>query len=103
MSDRSRSAVAGAARPKVVLERTYRARLQELWDLWTTKDGFESWWGPDGFRVDVHAIDPRVSGTLHYDMIADSPQAIEAMTEIGRPSTLGFTSQLAKLDKRFGA
>ena len=45
---------AGAAAPQavVVIERTYRARIEELCALWTTKAGFESWWGPEGFRVE---------------------------------------------------
>lgn len=69
----------------VVVERTYGASLQELWDLWTTKDGFEAWWGPDGFRVEVHRLEPHEGGALDYDMIAASPEAIAAMTEIGQP------------------
>jgi uncharacterized protein YndB with AHSA1/START domain len=167
MSDKSHSAAAVATRPKVVIERTNRARPEELWELWTTKKGFESWWGPEGFRVEVHTLDARVGGTLYYDMIADAPEQIEAMRQMGRPnshetrgtfteikpierlilthvidflpgvkpyestmmaeffpsgevvrmvvtldpmhneeftrmSTMGFTSQLTKLDKRFG-
>jgi hypothetical protein len=31
------------------LERTYRVPIEDLWELWTTKAGFESWWGPEGF------------------------------------------------------
>ncbi len=73
------------AQANVVIERTYRARLEEVWDLWTTKTGFESWWGPQGFRVDVHALEPRSGGALHYDMIADAPDAIEAMKRMGQP------------------
>lgn len=69
----------------VVIERTYKARVEELWDLWTTKKGFESWWGPEGFRVEVHAIEPRLGGMLKYDMIADAPEAIAAMKEMGQP------------------
>lgn len=68
----------------VVIERTYGARLEELWALWTTKDGFESWWGPEGFRVEVHALEPRVGGALEYDMIADAPEAVAAMIELGQ-------------------
>src|SRR5262245_18094915 len=163
MNDSSKSAV----RPKVVVERTYRARVEELWELWTTKKGFESWWGPEGFRVEVHTLEARVGGALRYDMIADAPEQIEAMQRMGhatshktrgtfseiiphvrlaityvidflpgvkpydsmmvveffpagesvrmvvtldpmqneeftRMSTMGFTSQLTKLDKRFG-
>ena len=70
----------------VVIERTYRATVDEVWDLWTTKDGFESWWGPEGFRVEVHEIDARVGGALRYDMIADAPEAIAAMKQMNQPT-----------------
>jgi uncharacterized protein YndB with AHSA1/START domain len=82
---------------KLVVERTYRATVQELWELWTTKDGFESWWGPEGFRVEVHEIDARLGGTIRYDMIADAPEVIAAMKKMGQPlshKTRGTFSQL---------
>lgn len=69
----------------VVVERTYRAQVEDLWALWATKDGFESWWGPEGFRVEVHALEPRVDGKLEYDMIADAPEAVAAMKQMGQP------------------
>lgn len=72
-----------AAVPAAVIERTYRATPQELWDLWTTKEGFESWWGPEGFRVEVHALEARNGGPLHYDMIADTPEMVKAMRDMG--------------------
>jgi uncharacterized protein YndB with AHSA1/START domain len=70
---------------KIVIERSYRARIEDVWDLWTTKAGFESWWGPEGFRVEVHALEARVGGLLHYDMIADSSEMIAAMKQMGQP------------------
>ena len=69
----------------VVIERTYRAQVEELWALWATKAGFESWWGPQGFRVDVHLLEPRAGGALEYDMIADAPEAVAAMKSMGQP------------------
>jgi uncharacterized protein YndB with AHSA1/START domain len=87
MSSRSTSAAARATAPKVVIERTYRARVEELWDLWTTKEGFESWWGPEDFRVEVHTLEARVGGTLHYDMITDVPKQIEALKRMGHPAS----------------
>ncbi len=57
-------------KPPVQFDRTYDAPLEDLWELWTTKAGFVSWWGPQGFRVEVREIDPVVGGTLFYDMIA---------------------------------
>ena len=71
----------------VVIERTYQAEPAELWELWTTKDGFESWWGPQGFRADVHAIEGRLGGALHYDMVADTPEMIAAMKGAGQPTS----------------
>ena len=68
---------------KFVATRTYRATLKQVWDLWTTKEGFESWWAPDGCRVDVREIDARPGGVLRYDMIAETPETNAAMKEIG--------------------
>ena len=85
-------------RPAITIERTYEAAVEDLWELWTTKEGFESWWGPEGFRVEVHRIDPRVGGELAYDMIACSAETIAAMQEAGRPSshrTRGVFAELA--------
>lgn len=71
----------------LVIERTYTAKPEELWELWTTKDGFESWWGPQEFRADVYTIEPRQGGVLHYDMVADTPEAVAAMEGMGAPTT----------------
>jgi uncharacterized protein YndB with AHSA1/START domain len=76
---------AKAKRPHLRIERTYDAPVQDLWELWTTKAGFESWWGPQGFRVEVHALDPRAGGALHYDMIASGAAEIEEMKRQGAP------------------
>ncbi len=98
MIDKTQSAADGhAARPKIVIERTYRAKVAELWELWTTKEGFESWWGPGGFRVEVHALDARPGGTLHYDMIADSPEMIAAMKQMGRPTSHEARARFSEL------
>lgn len=77
-----------AAKP-VRFERTYEAAVEDLWDLWTTKEGFESWWGPEGFRVEVHAIEPRVGGKLSYDMIAVEPAHIEYLKKEGMAPSHG--------------
>lgn len=80
----------------VVVERTYRATAEELWALWATKDGFESWWGPEGFRVEVQALEPREGGKLDYDMIADAPEAIAAMKQMGQPLSHGTHGRYAE-------
>lgn len=72
---------------KVIIERIYRARIEDLWALWTTKAGFESWWGPEGFRVEVHTLEPHAGGALEYDMIADSAEMIAVMKDMGQPTS----------------
>ncbi len=54
----------------IVVERTYKATAQELWDLWTHEGRFRILVGAGGFRADVHAMDARQGGAFHYDMVA---------------------------------
>lgn len=82
---------------KIVIERIYRASLKDVWDLWTTKEGFESWWGPQGFRAEVHEMDARVGGPLRYDMIADTPEMIAAMVQMGQATSHPTRSRFAEL------
>jgi len=78
---------AGAPRKRITLERLYRAELHDVWDLWTTKDGIESWWGPGGFTVVVHKLDLRAGGELLYAMTAIDPPQVAFMKKNGLPLT----------------
>jgi uncharacterized protein YndB with AHSA1/START domain len=72
-------------RRTVTLERTFDASAEEVWDLWTTKDGIESWWGPEGFAVKVMRIDLRPGGELLYTMTAVGQDQIAFMKNAGMP------------------
>ena len=78
-----------SSRGRVVVERRCRADIADVWALWTTEEGFESWWGPQGFRVEVRQLEPRVGGALSYDMIADTPEMVAAMEEMGQAARHG--------------
>jgi uncharacterized protein YndB with AHSA1/START domain len=97
MTDKSSSDGARSSKPKVVIERTYRAGVDELWKLWTTKEGFESWWGPEGFRTEVHTLQAQTGGSLHYDMIAESPEMIAAMKQMSRPTSHGVRARFTEV------
>lgn len=73
------------SKKQVTLERTFRAPIADVWDLWTTKDGIESWWGPEGFAVTVKKIDLRPGGELLYVMAATAPEQIEFMKRANMP------------------
>jgi len=73
------------SRRMIKIERTFNAAIEDVWTLWTTVDGIESWWGPDGFRVKVRKLELRPGGALHYDMIAVEPDKIAFMKQAGMP------------------
>jgi uncharacterized protein YndB with AHSA1/START domain len=73
------------ARRTITLERTYAAPLADVWALWTTKAGIESWWGPEGFSVEVNELDLRPGGALQYTMTAVAPAQIGFMQQAGLP------------------
>lgn len=70
-----------------MIERTFKAPISDVWELWTTKDGIESWWGPEGFGVTVSKIDLRVGGELLYSMNALAPEMVEFMKKNGMPTS----------------
>ena len=72
---------------QVTLERTFRAPIEDVWELWTTREGIESWWGPEGFKVEVRSIDLRPGGELRYGMTAVAPEMVEFMRREGMPLT----------------
>jgi uncharacterized protein YndB with AHSA1/START domain len=75
------------ARRKISLERVLNARVEEVWELWTTASGIESWWGPEGFEVKVHRLDFRPHGELTYAMTATAPDQIDFLKKAGMPLT----------------
>ena len=72
---------------KTQIERFYNASPEEVCELWTTSEGIESWWAPDGFEVKVHKLDLRPGGELVYDMTARAPEQIQFMQRAGMPLT----------------
>lgn len=80
---------------RIVIERNYTATVHELWELWTTPAGLESWWGPEGFRVEVHTLEAQQEGLLHYTMIADAAEMIAAMEQMGQPTSHGVRARFS--------
>jgi len=70
---------------RITIERTFDAPIEDVWELWTTKEGIESWWGPDGFVVTVRKIDLRPGGDMEYAMTAVGGDQIAFMKKSGMP------------------
>ena len=73
-----------STKSNVVIERTYRATLQEVWELWTTVDGFESWWGRTSFASRfTPSMRARVAALRHDRRY---PEMVAAMKRMGQPA-----------------
>ena len=94
------------SRRKIRLERTFAAPLEDVWELWTSKEGIESWWGPEGFTVEVLALDLRPGGAFRYAMKATAPAQVEFMRNAGMPLTndvrARFTEAVAGMESQLG-
>jgi uncharacterized protein YndB with AHSA1/START domain len=67
------------------IERTYPTTAEEVWELWTTREGIETWWAPDGFTVEVEKLELEPGGELVYTMTATGPEQVEFMRNAGMP------------------
>lgn len=74
-------------RPKLSVERTFNASIEDVWELWTTREGMEAWMGPEGFNTTVKELDLRPGGVLVYSMTAVGPDQVEFMKKAGLPLT----------------
>jgi uncharacterized protein YndB with AHSA1/START domain len=70
------------------LEYTWKAPLEQVWGLWTTKAGIEAWYGPSGFRTDVQTLEIKAGGQWLYTMTAVGEQQVAWMTSKGRPLSM---------------
>ena len=86
------------ARRTVTLERTFEASIEEVWDLWTTKEGLESWWGPDGFVVKVQKLDLRPGGEVLYTTTAVGSDQVEFMKNAGMPQVSEIRLRYTEVD-----
>ena len=85
-------------RPKLTLERTFQASIDDVWELWTTKEGIESWWGPEGFSVVVRDLDLRPGHGLAYTMSATAPEMIDYMMKAGMPVSNEHSLRYTEVD-----
>lgn len=46
----------------IVIERTFDAPVDLVWQLWTQPEHFKNWYGPQGFSIPVAEMDVRVGG-----------------------------------------
>jgi uncharacterized protein YndB with AHSA1/START domain len=66
-----------------IIDRTLKASIEKVWKMWTTKEGLEKWWGPEGFTSVVQHLDVRVGGRFEIVMTAIVPEIIAHLKAAG--------------------
>jgi len=69
------------------VERTFKASPERVWAMWTTREGLERWWGPDGIRAVVQHLDVRVGGRFEIVMTAVRPEIVTHLKTLGLPAS----------------
>ena len=57
----------------VVIERSFDAPVDLIWQMWTDPEHFAAWYGPDGATIPVAKMDVRVGGTRLVCMEMQTP------------------------------
>ena len=57
----------------VVIERTFDAPVQLIWQMWTDPQHFAAWYGPDGATIPVAKMDVRVGGERLVSIEVQTP------------------------------
>ena len=71
-------------RDAVVIERTFDAPADLIWQMWTDPEHFKAWYGPDGASIPTAEMDVRVGGRRLVCMEVQSP---------GGPMQMRFTGE----------
>ena len=73
-----------ASQDAVVIERTFDAPADLIWQMWTEPEHFKAWYGPDGATIPVANLDVRVGGTRLVRVDVTTPNG---------PMRMWFTGQ----------
>ncbi len=63
----------------VVIERTFDAPVDVVWQMWTDPEHFRQWYGPEGATISVAEFDVRVGGTRRVCMEVQTPNGTMRM------------------------
>jgi uncharacterized protein YndB with AHSA1/START domain len=63
----------GGTRDAVVIERTFDAPVDLVWQMWTDPEHFSAWYGPNGATIPVAQMDVRVGGSRLVCMEVQTP------------------------------
>jgi uncharacterized protein YndB with AHSA1/START domain len=89
------------AEDAVVIERSFSAPVDQVWQMWTDPGHFKEWYGPDNATIPVAEMDVRVGGLRRVCMELQTPNGPMRMwftgefREIAEPVRLVYTESIS--------
>ena len=89
------------------IERTFDAKIADVWAMWTDPEKFKSWYGPMGMSVPVAEMDLRVGGIRKISMEMVTPERTMTMwftgvyKEVSPVTRLVYTEAMCDADGVF--
>jgi uncharacterized protein YndB with AHSA1/START domain len=81
----------------ITFERVYDASIEDVWALWTTKEGLEAWFAPEGMRVEMTALQLRVGGAFNYVMTAVGAEQVAYLANLDMRQTARVSGRLVEM------
>ena len=79
-------------------ERVYEASVEDVWALWTTKEGLEEWFAPEGLRLEVSTLELWVGGTFNHVMTAVGAEQVAYMASLNRPPITWVSARFVEIE-----
>jgi uncharacterized protein YndB with AHSA1/START domain len=80
-------------------ERVYDASVEDVWALWTTKEGLEEWFAPEGMRVEVSVLEPWVGGAFDHVMTAVGAEQVAYLSNLDRPLSVWVSGRFVEVER----
>lgn len=82
----------------IVIERTFDAPVNLVWQMWTQPEHFKNWYGPEGFTVPVAEMDVRVGGKHLFCMEKQTSDGSMKMWSAGEYTKVVLNEHLVYTD-----
>lgn len=80
-------------------ERVYDASVEDVWALWTTKEGLAEWFAPEGMHFEVSILELRVGGTFDHVMTAVGAEQVAYLANLDRPPSAWVSGRFLEVER----
>jgi uncharacterized protein YndB with AHSA1/START domain len=83
----------------ISFERVYDASIDDVWALWTTREGLEEWFAPEGMTFEVSTLELRVGGAFDHVMTAVGAEQVAYLANLDRPLSVWVSGRFLEIER----